>query len=99
MLSKGRYEKAWEVIRKLHSNPDDPHDSFARKELYQMTQQFALDKQKQETLGITRWWHFFKHPSYRRRVLIGCGATLSSACSGNLVVNSKLLISPPSYGR
>lgn len=43
---KGRNDEARNVIQKLHAQPDDPEDSFARKEFYQMTQQFALDEQK-----------------------------------------------------
>lgn len=90
VLMKGRNDEAFSVIRKLHAQPDDPDDSFARKEFYQMTQQFALDEEKKISLGVQHWWDYFKKPSYRRRLLIGCGATLSSACSGNLVVNSTL---------
>jgi hypothetical protein len=88
-LTKGNREAAWKTIQKLHSDPQDPEDTFAQKEFYQMTQQFALGNEKMESLGVKKWWDFFKQPSYRRRLLIGCGATLSSACSGNLVVNSE----------
>lgn len=88
VLMNDRNNEAWEVLRKLHSQPDDPEDTFARKELYQTTQQFALDEEKKRSLGVRHWWDFFKEPSYRKRLLIGCGATLSSACSGNLVVNN-----------
>ena len=89
---KGRNDEAFQVIQKLHAQPDDPDDTFARKEFYQMTQQFALDEQKKQNLGVIHWWDYFKKASYRRRILIGCGATLSSACSGNLVVNSRSII-------
>ncbi|CAF9936030.1 hypothetical protein IMSHALPRED_010435 [Imshaugia aleurites] len=88
LLMKGRSDEAFRVIQKLHAQPDDPDDTFARKEFYQMTQQFALDEQKKQNLGVVHWWDYFKKASYRRRILIGCGATLSSACSGNLVVNN-----------
>ncbi|KAF6228525.1 hypothetical protein HO133_008255 [Letharia lupina] len=88
VLMKGRNDEAFQVIQRLHAQPDDPDDTFARKEFYQMTQQFALDEQKKQNLGVVHWWDYFKKASYRRRILIGCGATLSSACSGNLVVNS-----------
>ncbi|KAL9064026.1 MAG: hypothetical protein Q9161_009131 [Pseudevernia consocians] len=93
VLMKGRTDEAFQVIQKLHAQPDDPDDTFARKEFYQMTQQFALDEQKKQNLGVIHWWDYFKKASYRRRILIGCGATLSSACSGNLVVNSRSIIS------
>ena len=92
VLMKGRNDEAFQVIQKLHAQPDDPDDTFARKEFYQMTQQFALDEQKKQNLGVINWWDYFKKASYRRRILIGCGATLSSACSGNLVVNSRSII-------
>lgn len=95
VLMKGRNDEAFQVIQKLHAQPDDPDDTFARKEFYQMTQQFALDEQKKQNLGVVHWWDYFKKASYRRRILIGCGATLSSACSGNLVVNSKSIIKCP----
>jgi len=59
------------------------------KEMYQITQQFAMDKARMESSGIRHWWDFFKHRNYQRRLIVGCGATLASACSGNLVVNSE----------
>lgn len=53
-----------------------------------MTEQFTLDNARMRTLGITRWWHFFQQPSYRKRLVVGVGATLTVACSMNLVMNS-----------
>ncbi|KAI9808853.1 MAG: hypothetical protein M1827_007176 [Pycnora praestabilis] len=88
LLSKGFNDRAWVVLQKLHADPNDPEDTFARKEFYQMTEQFKLDTQRQHSMGVEHWWDFFKKPQYRRRILIGCGATLASACSGNLVVNN-----------
>ena len=52
---KGRSDEAFRVIQKLHAQPDDPDDTFARKEFYQMTQQFALDEQKKQNLGVVHW--------------------------------------------
>lgn len=88
LLSKGRRDEAWQTLLRLHSDPSDPDDTFARREFYQMTQQFELDTHRQESLGIRHWYDFFRSPQYRRRLVIGVGATMASCCSGNLVVNN-----------
>jgi hypothetical protein len=92
-LSNDRKEEAWKVIQRLHSDPNDANDTFAKSEMYQMTEQFALDNARMRTLAINRWWDFFKQPNYRKRLTVGVGATLTVACSMNLVMNSTV----PSY--
>ncbi|KAE8451785.1 hypothetical protein EG329_002625 [Mollisiaceae sp. DMI_Dod_QoI] len=88
LLSKGNKERAWHNLQRLHSNPEDPEDTFARKEFYQMTQQFLLEQQRREQLGIHHWWDFFKRASFRKRVAVGMGAQLINCFTGNLVVNN-----------
>ncbi|KAN0098393.1 general substrate transporter [Hyaloscypha variabilis] len=88
LLSNDRKEEAWKVIQRLHSDPNDTNDTFAKSEMYQMTEQFTLDNARMRTLGITKWWHFFQQPSYRKRLVVGVGATLTVACSMNLVMNN-----------
>lgn len=73
------------MLQKLHENASDHDDSFARKEFDQMTKQFRLEKQE----SAARQGNALFGPSFRRRLIVGVGATLSSACSGNLVVNSR----------
>lgn len=36
LLSKGREEEAWEVLSRLHRDPTDANNEFARREFYQM---------------------------------------------------------------
>lgn len=93
MISKDRNEEAWQVIHRLHSDPEDPTDSFAKSEMLQITEQFSLDKRRMESMGIKKWWNFFQQPSYRRRLGVGVLATMTVACSMNLVMNSKLRLS------
>ncbi|RFU27075.1 hypothetical protein B7463_g9270, partial [Scytalidium lignicola] len=88
LISKDRNEEAWKVIHRLHSDPQDPTDSFAKSEMLQITEQFALDNRRMEALGIKRWWNFFQQPSYRRRLGVGVLATLTVGCSMNLVMNN-----------
>jgi MFS family permease len=88
LLSKGNKEHAWRNLQRLHANPDDPEDTFARKEFYQMTQQFLLEQQRREQLGVVHWWDFFKRKSFLHRVAIGMGSQLINVGTGNLVVNN-----------
>ncbi|KAJ5813256.1 uncharacterized protein N7503_000006 [Penicillium pulvis] len=43
LISNGRSDEAWDILRRLHSNPRDPEHLFAKKELYQIHQQLQLD--------------------------------------------------------
>ncbi|KAF2250929.1 general substrate transporter [Trematosphaeria pertusa] len=88
LLSNGRKEHAWRNLQRLHANPDDPDDTFARKEFYQMTQQFLLEQQRREQLHIVHWWDFFRRKSFLHRVAIGMGSQLINVGTGNLVVNN-----------
>lgn len=88
MLSKGRKEQAWRNLQRLHANPEDPSDSFARKEFYQMTQQFLLEQQRRDQMNVQHWWDFFKRRSFLHRVAIGMGSQLINVSTGNLVVNN-----------
>ncbi|KAF2790363.1 general substrate transporter [Melanomma pulvis-pyrius CBS 109.77] len=88
LLSKGRKEHAWRNLQRLHANPEDPSDSFARKEFYQMTQQFLLEQQRRDQLNVQHWWDFFKRRSFLHRVAIGMGSQLINVSTGNLVVNN-----------
>ncbi len=92
-MSKDRKEDAWKVLLRLHADPNDSENTFAKSELFQMTEQFSLDNTRLHTMGIKHWWDFFKHDNYRKRLRVGVGASLTVACSMNLVMNSKLLIS------
>ncbi|MCJ1301822.1 hypothetical protein MMC08_004623 [Hypocenomyce scalaris] len=52
LLSKGHRDRAWLIIQRLHADPEDPEDTFARKEFYQMDYQVTLYTQLGVTGGI-----------------------------------------------
>jgi MFS family permease len=84
LLMKQRPEKAWEIVKTLHTRDDDPHHTFATAEFYQMRKQLAFDR----TLKSS-YWEMFRRPSYRKRVFMACGLTFTLMSSGVLVINSR----------
>ncbi len=84
LVMKDRHEEAKEILKKLHSSPGDPDDTFASTEYYQINKQIAIDR----TLGSS-WMHMIRKPSYRKRCLLALGTTGIVQCSGVLVINSK----------
>ena len=90
-----RSDEAAVILRKLHSNPSDPDDEFARVEHYQIQQQIAIDRTLEST-----WISLFKKPSYRKRVILATSLPAIVASSGVLVIASysALLYSNLGYG-
>ncbi|QKX62228.1 uncharacterized protein TRUGW13939_09387 [Talaromyces rugulosus] len=88
LLSKGKKYSAWTNLQKLHHDTQDSEDTFARKEFYQMTQQYALELQRRSQMNISHWWDFFKRASFRKRLVVGMGAQMINVFTGNLVVNN-----------
>lgn len=68
LMMQDRCDEAHEVIKRLHRTKNDPHDSLARKEYYQMKKQVELDRQIRAS---TSRWEIFKTPPNRRRALVG----------------------------
>jgi MFS family permease len=83
LLTQGRVEEAKKILDRLHSDPTDPDNTFARAEFYQIQKQVVIDK----TLDSS-WIHMFKKPSYRKRCFLCLGTTFTVSCSGVLVINS-----------
>lgn len=83
LLMKGRTEEAWQVISKLHYDPNDPDQEYSRGEFYQMQKQTELDR----TLNPT-WKQMFMKPSYRKRVILGTGFAFLGQSTAVLVVNN-----------
>lgn len=89
LISNGRIEEAWDIIRRLHSNPRDPEHLFARKELYQIHQQVQLDNAQSVDIQ-SAYLNIFRRKSLRKRAFIAMFLTFSQMSSGALVVNSEL---------
>lgn len=78
-----RIEEAHIILQKLHSDPSDPDDTYARKEFYQIQKQLMIDRD----LGSS-WIHLFRKPSYRKRAFLAFGTTAIIQYSGVLVINN-----------
>jgi hypothetical protein len=83
LIMQDRIEEARIILDRLHSDPSDPDDTFARAEFYQIQKQLMIDR----TLGSS-WMDMFRKPSYRKRAFIALGTTGIIQCSGVLVINS-----------
>lgn len=84
LVTKDRLEEAHDVLYRLHSDSKDPNHEFARRELYQIRKQIALDK----TLAKS-YLDIFRQQSLRRRALITMFLEFSLMSSGILVILSK----------
>lgn len=91
-LMTDKKEQAWSVIEKLHEDPTDPGNEFARREFYQMAQQAAYDR----TVNSS-WIELFRRPSYRKRVLFGMFLMILCQSTGELVLNQ--YVCPPTRSR
>ncbi|KAK3670022.1 hypothetical protein LTR78_010121 [Recurvomyces mirabilis] len=83
LLSKGRVEEAWAVVKRLRSDPQDSSDEYAEREFYQMPKQIELDATLKASYLDT-----FRRPSYRKPALITIYLFFSLVSSGVLVINS-----------
>jgi hypothetical protein len=80
-----RIDEARIILDRLHSDPSDPDNDYARSEFYQIQKQIAIDR----TLGSS-WITMFRKPSYRKRAFLAIGTTFFIQCSGVLVINSMI---------
>ena len=76
---KDRMDEARVILDRLHSDPNDPTNEYARSEFYQIRKQIILDR----TLDSS-WAGMFKKPSYRKRAFLAMGLTFFIQCSGVL---------------
>lgn len=88
LLIKQRYQEAWDIISRLHSDPNDPRNEFAKREYYQMYNQIRFDASLNEGFSA-----ILKKKSYRKRAFISISLTVCGMSSGLLTILS--MISPP----
>jgi len=84
LLAKGRAERAYKIVERLHRTSDDPNHLYAKTEFLQMEKQLELDNSLDSS-----WRILFTRPSYRKRVLIACSLLAFIYSSGTLSVSSK----------
>ena len=85
LMAKDKIEEAWEILRSLHSDKQDPNNEFAKFEFVQIYEQMRFDRQQD-----TSWKLIFKRPSYRKRALISAGLSYFIMSAGIIVVQSKV---------
>jgi hypothetical protein len=83
-MAQGRDEEAHQVLIQLHRVKEDPHDTLARKEFYQMKKQVELDRQIKEN---TSRFELFKTAPNRRRALVGFLLMWNNQFTGVLIVS------------
>ncbi|KAF2161521.1 hypothetical protein M409DRAFT_69644 [Zasmidium cellare ATCC 36951] len=83
LLSKGRDAEAWSVVEKLHTDPSDPSNQFAKREFYKMLKQIELDRALKAS-----YKEIFTRPSYRKRAIITMTLLFCVMSSGILVIQN-----------
>lgn len=86
LLTKGRDDQAWEIIRRLHTSSHDADDSFAQAEFRQMKIQIEFEATLESS-----YMYILKRPSMRKRALMTMFLTFSMFSTGILVVNSEFI--------
>jgi sugar porter (SP) family MFS transporter len=67
LLSQGRREEAFEIVKRLHHTPEDTQDIKARQEFYLIEKQYELDRELTQ-----RRFEIFRTPANRKRALVAC---------------------------
>lgn len=89
LVDNNRYSEALATLEKLHYRSDDPSNTFAKEEFYQIRMQIELERES----GMSRsWTTLFTTPSYRKRLMLGFGTQLIAQSTGCLVVNNYQVI-------
>ncbi|KAK4935990.1 hypothetical protein LTR10_023037 [Elasticomyces elasticus] len=90
VVLRGSKDEAWTIIAKLHYNPADPEELYARREFDQMCRQVENDRLYFEHESVV---DLFRKPSYRKRMICGFLTFFSNESSGILVIyNYSVLI-------
>lgn len=87
LIYNGKMEGGLEVLKKLHSSPDDPDSQFAGAEFTLIQRQVELDRENELS-----WIGLWKNPSTRKRLLYGFFVIAAAQSSGVLVCSA-----PASY--
>ncbi|KIX02609.1 uncharacterized protein Z518_08551 [Rhinocladiella mackenziei CBS 650.93] len=74
---KGRTHEAWDVLQRIHHDPNDPEDSAAHAEYTQIVRQVEFDKEQE-----AGYLQMFKKPSWRRRSLLALFIQFAAQSTG-----------------
>ncbi|OBT75673.1 hypothetical protein VF21_05167 [Pseudogymnoascus sp. 05NY08] len=93
LIMKQKTEAGLETLKNLHRMPEDPDDTLAHEEYYQICRQIELEKEKP-----TSFWRLIKFPSYRRRFLLGFLIQVICESTGIAVINNYSILLYKSLG-
>lgn len=79
LVAKGRTEEAFELMKKLRKG--DPE--YVKKEFLQMRDQINYDQEHE----AKSWRAIWTKPSYRKRVILGCGIQIGQQICGISAIN------------
>lgn len=88
LVSQGRNDDAWNVLRRLRRSSHDANDSVAKEELFQIREQIKLDRQKMSAWNGNLWKAVLLKKSYRKRMIIGFLTQWGAEFGGPLVIVS-----------
>ncbi|EEP77542.1 conserved hypothetical protein [Uncinocarpus reesii 1704] len=86
LISKGKYDEALVILRRLRQSKDDPQDLVAREEFYRIKKQVMLEAEKLAATGYGVWTAVVKKKSYRRRMIIGFLTQWGTEFGGPLII-------------
>ncbi|PGH02877.1 hypothetical protein AJ79_07533 [Helicocarpus griseus UAMH5409] len=92
LISKGKLDEAWVVIRRLRQSTDDPDDLVAKDEFVQTKVQLKLEAEKLAASGRSVWTAVIKKKSYRKRMAIGFLTQWGAEFGGPLIINNYAVI-------
>ncbi|KAH8696454.1 general substrate transporter [Talaromyces proteolyticus] len=83
----GKTDKAWEVLRKIHHDKNDPEDLAAHAEYTQIMRQLEHDKEEE-----TGYIKMFTKPSWRKRTLLAMFIQFAAQSTGILAIANFLIL-------
>ncbi|PGG99027.1 hypothetical protein AJ80_09417 [Polytolypa hystricis UAMH7299] len=88
LISKGKLDEAWQVLRRLRQSDDDPDELAAKDEFYQTREQLKLESGKLAATGHSVWAAVILKKSYRKRMIIGFLTQWGAEFGGPLIINN-----------
>jgi hypothetical protein len=81
-VTRGDEAKALSILRRLHRDPKDPQDGFARQELALIHKQISQDKEQVQKQGR---WQMITQETYRKRLILACVVIIGTQNTAILV--------------
>ncbi|KAH0837150.1 hypothetical protein AYO21_04611 [Fonsecaea monophora] len=95
LLQRGRRDEAFKTLCKLHHDPNDTEEHFARRELALIERQQAVDA---AVLAEDGKWQLFTAKTYRKRLILGFLVMAGGQNNGTLVINNYTVLLYRSLG-